>query len=172
MKLKSEHLWLRPINSKDTEKLREWRNKYREYFFDSGEITNEQHKMWYTKYTSSPTDTMFIITLLYTGQEIGTIALYNIDTGSRTAEVGRIILLDEFRGHGYAEEAVKCLVDYAFNNVRLWKLRVEAFLDNLDAIAVYARAGFKTARPRMILERTNAEINRSKPVCIEELEEE
>jgi RimJ/RimL family protein N-acetyltransferase len=160
-----DRLNLRPIEQKDMDTLRSWRNAYSQNFGDGGYVTKDQQKMFYEKYHESSTDRMFIIQLK-DGTQIGTIALYNISTTDRTADVGRVILLDEHRGQGYAEEAVKLVVGLA-DRMRLYKVRVWAYLDNLDAIAVYSRAGFKAGRPRLYLERVNEESNWKAPVKIE-----
>lgn len=162
--IKGERINLRPIEEKDMELLRSWRNAYANNFGDAGFITKQQQKMFYDKYQESHTDRMFVIELK-DSTPIGTIALYNINTTDRTAEVGRVIVIDEQRGHGYAEEAVKMLCKLA-DDMRLYKLRVWAYLDNLDAIAVYSRAGFKAGRPRLYLERAN-DVNWRAPVVVE-----
>ena len=163
--LKSERLVLRPINESDVEWLRETRNKYRDHFFDSGEITAEQQRGWYKKYRETHTDQMFIMELK-DGTKIGTIAIYNIDVAKRTATFGRFLLLNEFTHKGYAEEAVKCLLDYCWNKMRLYKLNIEVYLENLDAIAIYARAGFKTGKPIIHLEKVNEKVDFNKPMII------
>jgi len=167
MLLKSERLILWPINAKDIEWLRETRNKNKDKFFDTGEISKEQQRVWYEKYQDCKTDQMFIIRLK-SGQSIGTIALYNIDIGKRIAILGRVLLLDEYRGNGYAEEAVKSMLDLAFNSMCLFKIRVEVFEDNKDAIAIYNRSGFKMlTRPILIMEKINNDINWNAPIKIE-----
>jgi diamine N-acetyltransferase len=167
MRPESERLRLRLIDEADIEWLRETRNKNRNNFFSAEEITKEQQKAWYERYRESNIDNMFIIQLK-DGRSVGTIALYNIDMGTRSAELGRVLILDEFRGHGYAEEAVRVLAECAFNLFRLYRIRVQTHMDNLDAIAVYARAGFKTTtRPIILLEKINPNYDPKKPLVLE-----
>jgi RimJ/RimL family protein N-acetyltransferase len=164
--LKSERLILRPICEEDIEWLRETRNKHKNDFFDSNEITAEQQKQWYQRYREvEGRDQMFIIQLK-DGTPIGTVAVYDIDIASRAAKFGRFLLLDEYRHCGYAEEAVKCLLNYCWNTMRLYKLKVEVYLDNLDAMAIYARAGFAHKRPIIILEKINDKADFRKPMRI------
>src|SRR4030042_1434550 len=105
----SERLVFKPIDEKDIEWLRDSRNKYKDNFFDSHEITTEQQKAWYVKYRDNGNDKMFIVKLK-SGEQIGTIAIYNIDVSNRSAELGRVLLLEEFRHCGYAEEMVQRMV--------------------------------------------------------------
>lgn len=164
--LKSERLILKPVDEKDIEWLRDVRNRYKDNFFDANEITKEQQKAWYVKYRESGTDQMFIVKLK-SGEQIGTIALYDIDITYRTAKLGRVLLLDEFRHHGYAEEMVQTLIKYAFELVRLYKVKVEVHYDNIDAIAIYSRAGFKPiTKPIILLEHTNTKLDWSRPLVL------
>lgn len=161
---------LRPLEEKDVEMIRDWRNRYKDHFFDAGEISKEQQRQWYDRYRDSVgKDNMFIVQLK-DGTPIGTIALYNVDVVNRIAELGRVLLLEEFRGHGHSEAAVKMVLELAFGKMKLWKVKVAVHLDNIDAIAVYARAKFKTTtRPIVLLECTNHDIDWKKPIVIEEL---
>lgn len=162
----NERLVFKPIDEEDIEWLRETRNKYKDNFFDSHEITVEQHRSWYTRYRDIGTDKMFIVKLK-SGEPIGTIALYNIDVSTRTATLGRILLLDEYRKHGYAEEMVTRMLDLAFNSMRLYKVRVETHYENIDAVAIYARAGFKpVTKPILLLEKINPNYDAKKPLAI------
>jgi len=150
--IEGTRLNLVPINESDIEWLRVIRNQNKDHFFDSGEILPEQQKIWYEHYLGS-TDQMYIVELK-SGEKIGTVALYNIDDDNKTATFGRITLLKEYRGKGYAEEFVRLLIDEAFGGLELHKLKVEVHLDNIDAIAIYARSGFRVAtKPVLLLER-------------------
>lgn len=170
--LKSERLILKLIEEKDIEWLRTTRNKYKDHFFDASEISKEQQRQWYTKYVETgDKDQMFII-YLKSGEKIGTVAVYNINITDRTADFGRFLLLDEYRHCGYAEEAVRCLLEYCFDSIRLYKLKIGVHLDNIDAIAIYARAGFKTTtRPIILLERVNANFDVRKPLVLSSYDE-
>ena len=164
--LKSEHLMFKPIDESDIEWLRETRNKHKDSFFDSGEISTEQQKAWYERYKESAIDTMYIVELK-SGEKIGTIAIYNIDIANRTATLGRVLLLEEYRGQGYAEQMVQTILKMAFEHMRLYKVKVEVHIDNINAIAVYARSGFKSiTRPIQLLEAINPNYDRKKPVVI------
>jgi RimJ/RimL family protein N-acetyltransferase len=167
--LKGERINLKPITQEDMELVRSFRNAYATNFGDAGYITKEQQRLFYEKYQESSVDKMFVVELK-TGTPIGTIALYNISTPDRTAEIGRVIIVDEHRGQGYAEEAVRMICKLA-DEMRLYKVRVWAYLDNLDAISIYSRCGFKAGRPRLYLERVK-ETNWKAPVKIESYDDD
>lgn len=156
--LSTARLTLRPLAAEDIEMVRQWRNTYRHEFFDTTEITPEMQQAWYQRYlTTTTTDKMFIITLR-DGTPIGQLALYDISATNRTAKFGRFLILSEYRGQGYATEAMRSILKYAFKVLQLAKIKLEVYVDNLEAIAVYTKVGFKPpARPIMILEKDNTE---------------
>jgi RimJ/RimL family protein N-acetyltransferase len=83
----------------------------------------------------------FAIDLAATGTMIGDCALHALADSPREIEIG-FTLAPAFQGHGYATEAVACLLDYVFGP--LAKERAIAITDvrNLASIAVLERLGF------------------------------
>jgi RimJ/RimL family protein N-acetyltransferase len=184
MKIKTERLWLRPIEEKDQLKLRWWRNSSKDNFFDNKEITEEAQTKWFKKYKGLPsgTDMMFIATTKG-GEEIGTAAIYDLDTTDRTAKIGRILVIERYRGKGYAQEIVEGLCSFADETIRLHSLIVETDMLNDDAIAVYHRTGFRTVgqnflrvsstylyRIIVIMRRINPNYDDKKPMQVVEVE--
>lgn len=153
----SERLILKPLEDKDIEMIRIWRNTYKQAFFDSSEITPEKQGKWYNDYKASDgKDQIFIITLSEDNTPIGQVSIYNINNETRTGTFGRFLLLETYRHRGYGEEAIKRLLQYCFEDLQLYKVRTEVYYDNIDAIAVYSRARFKpVTRPIIWLEKVN-----------------
>ena len=170
MKLKGTKVQLRPIEQKDQEMIRSWRNLYSSAFFSGEQISKEQQRIWYDRYqTSGGKDTMFIVELLDC-TPVGQIALYDVSVADRTARLGRVLLLVDHRGRGYMDEGVRLLTNYAFEKMKLFRIRVECFLDNTAAIAIYANAGYKTTtRPIIIMEKTNYDFDPKQSVAIGDL---
>jgi RimJ/RimL family protein N-acetyltransferase len=156
-----------PLDDKNIEFARQLRNRYRNDFFTHDEITKEQQKMWYEKYRESyGKDYMWIITL-GDGTEVGTISLYNINHIDRTAELGRILLDESARGNGVMESAILLVKDIAFEQMRLYKLKLSVYIDNTHAIAVYDKCGFTSLdRPVILMECKNPNMNWKKPMKI------
>ena len=169
--LKGERVDLRLISEGDLDLMRSWRNKYSDNFFTKDTITPQQQRAWYTKYSENVTDRMFIVQLK-DSTPIGEVALYNISIADRTAELGRTLLIPDYRGHGYMEEAVKLLVKHALEVMRIWKIRLNVYLDNAAAISLYHKCGFEsTPRPIMLMEVKNRDIDFTKPFRMTEFEE-
>jgi len=173
MKIKGEKIVLKPIEQKDLERIRLWRNLYSSEFFSGEEISKEQQRLWYERYQASGgKDTMFMVELP-NGMQVGTIALYDVSIPDRTARLGRVLLLEEHRGNGYMDEAVQILTNYAFTKMRLYKIRVEVFLTNAVALSLYAKSGYKaTTRPMILMEKVNIDYNPLQPLEAENLESE
>jgi RimJ/RimL family protein N-acetyltransferase len=83
----------------------------------------------------------FAVELKTTGQMIGDCALHAFADRLNEAELG-FSLAPVYQGHGYAQEAVAGLLDYAFGTLE--KSRIEALTDarNAGSIAVLERLGF------------------------------
>lgn len=163
---------LRLITENDIEWLRQLRNRYAGDFFTKDQITPQQQRAWYQKYSENVNDKMFIIQLK-DSTPVGTIALYNINIADRSAELGRTVLLAEHRGQGYMEEAIKILKVHAFENMRLWHIRLSVYLDNASAISLYHKCGFEsTSRPIMLMEAKNHSMDISKPVVMDDFDSE
>ncbi len=134
--IKGQRVNLRLINENDLDFLRASRNLYSSNFFTHDYISKQQQKAWYEKYKSIfGKDLMFVI-LNKEGNKIGALSLYNIDAATRIADFGRMFIVPEQQGSGYAKEAVQLAVDFAFNTLKLWKLKLSVFLDNSNAISL------------------------------------
>lgn len=76
-------------------------------------------------------------------QLIGTTGLYEINWIIKSAEIRIRIGNKKFLGKGHGTEAIKLLIDFAFNDLGLHRLWLTVFDYNLAAIAVYKKCGFK-----------------------------
>lgn len=72
---------------------------------------------------------------------IGTICLWNLDEEYKLAEMG-FELMPEYQGKGIMNEAVKLVLNYAFNSMKL--KRIEGFTNekNIRAFKLMEKAGF------------------------------
>lgn len=80
-----------------------------------------------------------------TSNPIGAIHLTKLpenQTHHRSTEIG-IEILQEYQGKGYGSEAIRWIVDWAFERLGLHRVQVRAFGWNARAIELYKRLGFK-----------------------------
>ena len=73
---------------------------------------------------------------------LGQCNLLMVDQLSRNAEMA-IVLPSENHGKGYGPEAIRLLLDFAFNHANLHKVYLEVWSDNAKAIKAYEKVGFR-----------------------------
>jgi len=72
---------------------------------------------------------------------IGSVDLFEFEPTHQRAGVG-ILIHKDFRGKGYASEALSLLIDYAFNTLMLHQLFANISNDNPDSIRLFESKGF------------------------------
>lgn len=75
------------------------------------------------------------------GLVVGTCTLFNFDPRNRRAEIG-YALGREHWGHGYANEAVSAVIDYAFDELALHRIEADVDPRNAASIRALERLGF------------------------------
>ena len=135
---------LKLIEMKQLDQLYRWINdrelRRLSSFYDP--ITKENHKKWLSAMIASKHNRVFGV-FTKNKQLIGTTGLYDIHWINKNSEL-RIRIGDrKFLGKGYGTEAVHLILDFAFNDLGLHRVWLTVFNDNLPAIAVYKKCGFK-----------------------------
>ena len=145
-KLLGEKCYLSPPCAEDAETWTEWFNDlaitlplgdeaYAPYSLEKQKqvlndmITNQSH--------------VFVIVDLETDHPIGRCLLFGLDHVNRCAMLGIAIGEKSYWGQGYGQEAIRLLLDYAFNLLNLNNVMLGAFSFNQRAIACYRKVGFK-----------------------------
>ncbi len=75
------------------------------------------------------------------GCAIGTIDLFDFDPLNLRAELG-ILILDEYRGKGFAQQAIELMKEYAFNTLNLHQLYVHIPADKKLNLHLFKKSGF------------------------------
>lgn len=106
--------------------------------FTPQEIT-ERH----LQHPSGTNSQLFHLRTLADDRLIGFVALFNIEwnNGSATMAIG--IGEPEYRGKGYGADALERILNYAFNELNLYRVGLDVIADNQPAIHSYQRAGFQ-----------------------------
>lgn len=76
--------------------------------------------------------------------KVGMIDLYNFNPLHQRAEVG-VIILKEYQSQGFATNALKIVIDYAFNFLLLHQLYAKISIENSASLKLFEKAGFKTS---------------------------
>ena len=88
----------------------------------------------------------FTICLLADNRPIGNVTLRNPDRENGSAEVAIVVTDKASQGHGLGTDALNCLVDFGFGELRLERIYLHVFDYNARAIRSYEKAGFQTDR--------------------------
>lgn len=72
---------------------------------------------------------------------VGLIDLFNFNPQHKRAGVG-IVVLEEFQQKGYANEALKLLINYGFSYLQLHQLYANITSDNAKSIALFKKHNF------------------------------
>jgi diamine N-acetyltransferase len=73
---------------------------------------------------------------------IGSVDLFEFEPAHQRAGVG-ILVHEGFRGKGYASEALKLLIEYAFDTLMMHQLFANISSDNSDSIRLFESKGFR-----------------------------
>ena len=88
------------------------------------------------------------------GQAVGTIDLFEFDPHNRRAGVGILVYDPAVRGRGYASEALRLVIGYARELLRLHQLWCTVGADNRASLALFGKAGFRVTGIRREWNRT------------------
>lgn len=135
---------LKPISENELEYLRTWRNDpaNTKYLRQIPYITPEMQLKWYESYLANEDEMTFAICeTKQLGRVVGSLSLYDFDKGE--AEFGKILIGDcEAHGKSIGLHATVAVLKIAFKALKLTKVRLHVFSDNIPAVKVYAKAGF------------------------------
>lgn len=143
--IQGERVLLRPMEEGDTDDIVRMRTEpsvLSELFSDEPP-TRESHRQWLVRIRQEGTRQEFMIVEKATGRSVGTIGLSQIDRNHRRAEYGVLIGEADARGKGFAVEASRLLLGYAFGRLGLNRVYLHVFPENEPALGLYRRLGFE-----------------------------
>lgn len=144
MNIYGEKVTLRPITPEDTDLIVKWRNNpaVRHNFVYQALFTRETHEHWLaTKVKSGEVD-QYIIHDKSSGLPVGSVYFSNIDKTHQKAEFGLFIGEDAARGKGLGAETAALFVNYGFEQLKLHRIYMRVFPDNVGSIISTEKAGF------------------------------
>jgi len=130
-------------NDELIELVRNWRNsKYvNQYMYTNHHISEEEHQKWIENLRGKNTAKAWIIK--YNKKPVGLASLSNIDYGNKTTDWGLYIANKSIRGKGLGSAALYKLMEYVFNEMNFNKMHTKVLENNLIAIKLYEKFGFK-----------------------------
>lgn len=159
-KILGENVYLSPATLEDVEIYTKWMNDFNitDYTGASSSIYSlEKEREWLEsklKYSSNE-DMFFDIVAVNGDRLLGNVNLMKIDYIDRKADLGILIGENSDRNKGYGTEAIKLLLDFAFNYLNLNNVGLTLIECNNRAKRCYEKAGFKEFGRRRKVEFVN-----------------
>ena len=147
MFIKSEHIYLRALESSDLELLyvsendtAVWKVSNTITPFSKDVLELYLHSAHQDIYTNKQLRLMICLNQNHT--PIGTIDLFDFDPMNLRVGVG-VLIFEEFRRKGYASEAIDLVKKYAQETLMMNQLFCNISSSNSDSIALFEKAGFE-----------------------------
>lgn len=144
-KLEGTKIYLSPMSLEDAEAFSKWISdrSVSDNTHSTSKIYNiETEKEWIKNILENKEPT-FSIVLQENDELIGNCGLMNIKQIDGTAEIGIMIGEEENRNKGYGSEAIRLLLEFGFDVLKLHNIDLRVFDFNKRAIACYKKLGFK-----------------------------
>ena len=142
--IKGKLIGLRAVEKQDLEFFRNWRNlpHFRKNFREVRELSSVDQGNWFDSLSKTRhINFMFTIVRLEDDNPIGAAGLLYTNWLNRATDFSFYIGEDEmYMGdNGYAEEGVKLLIDYGFNNLNLNKIWMELYEFDYQKIEFFTK---------------------------------
>ncbi|QRK09154.1 GNAT family N-acetyltransferase [Archangium violaceum] len=137
-------LYFRPLEREDAPRLASFVNNpdVRRNLLTHRPMNVGQEVAFVDTMAASQRDILFAIALRDGDRMIGTTGLHELDFRSRRAVFGLLIGEPSEWNKGYATEATRMMVDYAFGTLNLNRVELEVLEHNVGAIRAYEKVGF------------------------------
>lgn len=142
---KGKNIYLRSITYDDTDNIIRWRNheSVKRNFIYQEVFTKESHEQWLQTKVETGQVVQMIIYIGNDNLPVGSVYLRDIDTVNRKAEYGIFIGEEQAQGKGIGTEAAHLMLDIAFEKLKLHKVYLRVFEENIAAWKSYEKAGFE-----------------------------
>ena len=144
--LENEVIYLREIKFSDVnQNYHRWMNNPQIIQFTESRFsrwTINKLKNYVQDIKHNPDYLFLAIVLKKNDKHIGNIKLGPINKFHKSADIGIMIGEESFWGKGIALQAIRLLVDYAFNKLGIHKITAGVYSNNIGSIKAFKRAGF------------------------------
>ncbi len=143
-RIEGERIYLSPISIDDAETYVKWLNdvKINQYLSCNNSFFSLTGEREFLEKESSK-EFMFAIVKQDNDELIGNVGLDGVDYKCGIATLGIFIGEQENLSKGYGSEAIKLLLDFAFNELRLHNIMLTVYDMNERAQKAYKKCGFK-----------------------------
>lgn len=138
-------LKIKPHSKRDIPLRVKWLNNPLVSVFVSDEPTKKttlkKETTWFNAYKKNKHKIFF--TIYSDKTPIGFMGLSNISATNKNADLFIAIGEDDYRGKGFGKSGLEWLIDYAFQKLKLNKVNLGVIDDNIPAIKLYEKVGFR-----------------------------
>ena len=139
-----KNIRIRPLEECDIESLRNWRNNptNTKFLTKISYITPEMQEKWFKDSLEKPNEYIFAIDeIKELNKLVGSFSLYNIV--DEEAEFGKFLIgEDRVHGKSIGLYTLTVALEIAFNKLKLKKVYLRVYKDNIAALKVYKKVGF------------------------------
>jgi RimJ/RimL family protein N-acetyltransferase len=139
--LTGSRVCLRPVTGSDLPLLERWDEDPEIEALMGRRFTAVQPTEWLRNHLTGRSGLAWMVE--ETGRPVGELELANLNRRAGTVEVRICLGEKESWGHGYGREALSLALRFAFINWRLRSVYLRVYTDNLRAIHLYERLGFR-----------------------------
>ena len=140
--LHGERVVLKPLAREHLARSVKWFNDSEVTYFlgREGPLTMAEEERWFDEYRQKIDEEIYGIHV--EGAHIGNIGLHRIDRVNRKADVGIVIGEHDFWSKGHGTDAMRTILRYAFEHLRLHKVSLDVLDYNERALRSYEKCGF------------------------------
>lgn len=147
-----KNIRIRPLEYKDLELLRGWRNNTDNcnYLSKISYISSEMQQKWFEGTFETPNEYIFAIEeRKELNRLVGSLALYNVT--DIDGEFGKILIGDNAaHGKKVGVNSLIALLSIGFNELNINVIYLHVYEDNIAAVKVYSQVGFSLLKKRII----------------------
>jgi RimJ/RimL family protein N-acetyltransferase len=146
--LRGERVYLRPSERSDLELFVRWLAdaEVKQHLSLRSPISQAMEDKWFEQVVEQQGRDRyhFVICLLPEGRPIGATDLRDMSLEDGRAAFGIMIGEKSEWNRGYGTDALNAICDFGFGQLRLERIQLDVFADNLRAQRSYEKAGFKS----------------------------
>lgn len=149
---------LRMAEPNDADNIYRWENDMQVWRDSETRVPFSKHQIEQFLLTNndlvSEKQLRFVVEDAKSGTSVGCIDIYDYDEFNLRAGIG--ILIDEnYRGKGYAKNAIRLLLDYCFNTLLLNQIYTLVLATNISSLFLFESLGFERCGVRKQWYRTS-----------------
>lgn len=142
-----KHVRIRPLEERDIELLRMWRNdpEISRFLRPIPYITPEMQKKWFEGYLKDPSTVTFAVEEVERlHRVVGSLSIYGLSSQRKEGEIGKIVIADEeAHGRQVGYLALVLALQLGFTALGLESFNLSAHQQNGAALKIYDKAGFR-----------------------------